>query len=124
MQADIKQEKNHTEFSELLDREEITAEARREGADSDTGQHIPHHGWQLQAASKTPAQTFQLLYKNSVSSLSQLDLSLFTSPTQRAGLNLSRVSQERGVGKRLLPTWRDREQEPSLLSLIRRMQLR
>src|SRR2546425_9668634 len=54
MQANIKQEKNHAEFSELLDREEITAEARGERTDSDPSQHIPHHRWQLQAASKKP----------------------------------------------------------------------
>jgi hypothetical protein len=34
MQADIKQEKNHTEFGKLLDGEEITAEASREGTDA------------------------------------------------------------------------------------------
>ena len=54
MQADIKQEKNHAEFSKLLDGGEITAEARREGTNSDTGQHISYHGWQLQTASKKP----------------------------------------------------------------------
>ena len=67
MQADIEQEKNHAEFGELLDRGEITAEARREGADSDTGQHISHHGWQLQAASKKPT------HKGSQESHSKID---------------------------------------------------
>src|SRR5207245_9378994 len=67
MQADIEQEKNHAEFGELLDRGEITAEARREGADSDTGQHISHHRWQLQATSKKSTR------KGSQESYSKID---------------------------------------------------
>src|SRR6266536_2892848 len=50
----VSQQQTESGDQDLLDGEEITAEARGERTDSDTGQHIPHHGWQLQAASKKP----------------------------------------------------------------------
>jgi hypothetical protein len=49
----------------LLDGEEISNEARRERADSHTGQQISHHRWQVQAASKqTTYESRQQRYRN------------------------------------------------------------
>src|SRR5438876_1036711 len=53
------------------------------------------------SSARNLVQTFHLLYKNSASSLSQLHLSIFTDPTQRARVYMTLESQNRGLWQTL-----------------------
>src|SRR5438876_12368450 len=66
------------------------------------------------SSARNLVQTFHLLYKNSASTLSQLHLSIFTDPTQRARVYMTLESQNRGLWQTLPQSIQRLRKVPSL----------